>query len=69
MFEYMKDTSIIVIFGASPLFLHVQLQQKQNVRIYFIISCCCFFYHLTDCRLTVKRLIVNIPINYKLNIK
>ena len=54
--KLMKHTTIIVIFEASPLFLHVQ--QKQNVRVYFIISW-----------LTVKQLIVNIPINYKLIIK
>ena len=28
----MKDTTIIWIFGASPLFLHVQLQQNQMLR-------------------------------------
>ena len=26
----MKDTMIIWLFGARPLFLHVQLQQKQT---------------------------------------
>ena len=43
----MEDTSIIQIFRASPLFLYVQGQQKQqhNLRIYFIIR---FINHLTD---------------------
>ena len=30
--KLMKDTTIIWIFGASPLFLHVLLQKKQTER-------------------------------------